>query len=98
MWLRGYGSLLRSKRRRNQSKKWVGRRGRLDGSQVNVDRAVSGACEGYGLAGSANCFIERANQLSDIASEGAPQGPCIATRADHDGQQAAPSFGLSQPS
>src|ERR1700722_10436662 len=93
-----YVSLLGSKRRQNESKKWVWRRGRFERSEVNVDRAVSGARKGHRLAGSANCIIERANQLPDDASEDAPQGPCIATRADHDGQQAPPSFGLSQPS
>src|ERR1700722_3457697 len=81
-----------------RAEKWVGRRGRLERSEVNVDRAVPGARKRYRLTRSANCIIERTDQLPDLAPEGAPQGPRITARADHDGQQAPPSVGLSQPS
>ncbi len=41
---------------------------------------------------------ERAYQLPDFASEVAHEGPCVAARLDHDGQQAPAIAGLPQPS
>ncbi len=87
-----YDRLVRSERRRNKSRlKWVRRRGRL------VKRAKSKMLiEQYRAhvkdTGSPEvqiAFVERAHQLLDLASEIATlKDSCVATRVDHDGQQA----------
>src|SRR6516165_3278485 len=87
-------NLERSKKRGNfKGRRW----GALERRQRLFDRTIPHACERYGIARGANRASERANQLSDDASQVACQRPCIASRADHDGEQAAAPAGLPQP-
>src|SRR5271156_1666027 len=81
--------------RREKKKSGKRRRRALERNEISVDRTIPGPCERHGLAGSANCAFERADQLSDIASQVPREGPCLTARLDHDGEQAAAFAGLS---
>src|SRR5271156_892163 len=67
-----------------REKKKIGKRRRraLERNEISVDRTIPGPCEGYGLAGSADCAFERADQLSDVASQVPREGPCLTARSE----------------